>query len=65
MAGFSEALLKNHVTLYEGYVTNTNKVLENTEKYHRNNSRTVRIVPCCVLPSGKFFTHGWTVIWSM
>ncbi len=28
MAGFSEALLKNHFTLYEGYVTNTNKLLE-------------------------------------
>jgi Fe-Mn family superoxide dismutase len=27
MAGFSEALLKNHFTLYQGYVTNTNKVL--------------------------------------
>jgi len=29
MAGFSEALLKNHFTLYQGYVTNTNKLLEN------------------------------------
>ncbi len=28
MAGFSENLLKNHFTLYQGYVTNTNKVLE-------------------------------------
>jgi Fe-Mn family superoxide dismutase len=28
MAGFSEALLKNHFTLYQGYVTNTNKVLD-------------------------------------
>ena len=27
MAGFSEALLKNHFTLYQGYVTNINKVL--------------------------------------
>lgn len=26
MDGFSEALLKNHFTLYQGYVTNTNKV---------------------------------------
>ena len=26
--GFSEALLKNHFTLYEGYVTNTNKLVE-------------------------------------
>ena len=29
MQGFSEALLKNHFTLYQGYVTNTNKLLEN------------------------------------
>ena len=28
MSGFSEALLKNHFTLYQGYVTNTNKVLD-------------------------------------
>jgi Fe-Mn family superoxide dismutase len=28
MAGFGETLLKNHFTLYQGYVTNTNKVLE-------------------------------------
>jgi len=28
MAGFSEAILKNHFTLYQGYVTNTNRVLE-------------------------------------
>src|SRR5512136_2378357 len=28
MAGFSEQLLKNHFTLYQGYVTNTNKVLD-------------------------------------
>lgn len=28
MSGFSEALLKNHFTLYQGYVTNTNKGLE-------------------------------------
>jgi Fe-Mn family superoxide dismutase len=26
--GFSDALLKNHFTLYQGYVTNTNKELE-------------------------------------
>jgi Fe-Mn family superoxide dismutase len=31
MAGFSEALLKNHFTLYQGYVTNTNKVLDTLE----------------------------------
>lgn len=28
MAGFSETLLKNHFTLYQGYVTNTNKSLD-------------------------------------
>jgi len=28
MEGFSETLLKNHLTLYQGYVTNTNKVLD-------------------------------------
>lgn len=32
MAGFSEALLKNHFTLYQGYVTNTNKVLDILEQ---------------------------------
>ena len=26
--GFSDSLLKNHFTLYQGYVTNTNKLLE-------------------------------------
>ncbi len=28
MKGFSDTLLKNHFTLYQGYVNNTNKVLE-------------------------------------
>lgn len=28
MKGFSEALLKNHFTLYQGYVTNTNKLAD-------------------------------------
>ena len=28
MPGFSEALLKNHFTLYQGYVANTNKVID-------------------------------------
>ena len=32
LAGFSEALLKNHLTLYQGYVTNTNKVSEHLEQ---------------------------------
>jgi superoxide dismutase, Fe-Mn family len=30
--GFSETLLKNHFTLYQGYVTNTNKVNETLEQ---------------------------------
>ncbi len=32
MAGFSEMLLKNHFTLYQGYVTNTNKVLDTLDQ---------------------------------
>lgn len=32
MEGFSETLLRNHFTLYQGYVTNTNKVLETLEQ---------------------------------
>jgi Fe-Mn family superoxide dismutase len=28
MNGFSDTLLKNHFTLYQGYVTNTNKLIE-------------------------------------
>jgi Fe-Mn family superoxide dismutase len=28
LPGFSETLLKNHLTLYQGYVTNANKVLD-------------------------------------
>jgi Fe-Mn family superoxide dismutase len=28
MSGFSDTLLKNHFTLYQGYVTNTNKIME-------------------------------------
>jgi len=31
MEGFSETLLKNHFTLYQGYVTNANKVLDTLE----------------------------------
>jgi Fe-Mn family superoxide dismutase len=30
--GFSDALLKNHFTLYQGYVTNTNKALDILEQ---------------------------------
>ncbi len=32
MQGFSETLLKNHFTLYQGYVTNTNKVIDTIEQ---------------------------------
>ena len=32
MEGFSETLLKNHFTLYQGYVTNTNKLLETLDQ---------------------------------
>ena len=28
MEGFSDTLLNNHFTLYQGYVTNTNKLLD-------------------------------------
>ncbi len=31
MEGFSEGLLKNHFTLYQGYVTNANKVIDAIE----------------------------------
>ena len=31
ISGFSDAMLKNHFTLYEGYVKNTNKLLENLD----------------------------------
>lgn len=32
MAGFSDTLLKNHFTLYQGYVANTNKLIETLEQ---------------------------------
>ncbi len=32
MQGFSETLLKNHFTLYQGYVTNTNKVVDTLDQ---------------------------------
>jgi Fe-Mn family superoxide dismutase len=37
MQGFSETLLKNHFTLYQGYVTNTNKVLESLHQMLKDN----------------------------
>ncbi len=33
MPGFSETLLTNHFTLYQGYVTNTNKVLDLLDQF--------------------------------
>jgi superoxide dismutase, Fe-Mn family len=33
--GFSEQMLTDHFTLYKGYVTNTNKLLETTQKLSR------------------------------
>ena len=36
MEGFSETLLKNHFTLYQGYVTNTNKALEILDQALKN-----------------------------
>ncbi|MBE0479662.1 MAG: superoxide dismutase [Dehalococcoidia bacterium] len=35
MDGLSETLLKNHFTLYQGYVNNSNKLLESLEHLHR------------------------------
>ena len=32
MEGFGETLLKNHFTLYQGYVTNTNKVMDTLDQ---------------------------------
>jgi len=37
MSGFSETLIKNHFTLYQGYVTNTNKVLDTLDQMARDN----------------------------
>lgn len=37
MEGFSETLLKNHFTLYQGYVTNTNKVLDTLDQLTKDN----------------------------
>jgi len=35
-AGFSETLLKNHFTLFQGYVTNTNKLLDVLDQMARD-----------------------------
>jgi superoxide dismutase, Fe-Mn family len=36
MEGLSEELLKNHFTLYQGYVTNTNKLLETFDQLRKD-----------------------------
>jgi Fe-Mn family superoxide dismutase len=38
-AGFSDALLKNHFTLYEGYVKNTNTALEKLQALAKEDKR--------------------------
>jgi Fe-Mn family superoxide dismutase len=37
MQGFSETLLRNHFTLYQGYVKNTNKVLDDSIQFCKDN----------------------------
>lgn len=41
-AGFSDALLKNHFTLYEGYVKNTNSALEKLEALAKDGKRNAQ-----------------------
>ncbi len=41
MQGFSETLLKNQFTLYQGYVANTNKVLDSLEQMLKDNRTAV------------------------
>jgi Fe-Mn family superoxide dismutase len=36
MEGFSETLLKNHFTLYQGYVTNTNRLIDTLDQMLRD-----------------------------
>ena len=40
MEGFSETLLRNHFTLYQGYVTNTNKILESLAQMVKEDKAT-------------------------
>jgi Fe-Mn family superoxide dismutase len=40
MAGFSEVLLKNHITLYQGYVTNTNKLMDTLKEMLKTDKAT-------------------------
>jgi superoxide dismutase, Fe-Mn family len=41
MEGFSETLLKNHFTLYQGYVTNTNKLLDTLDQMLKDVKTTI------------------------
>ncbi len=41
LPGFSETLLKNHFSLYQGYVTNTNKLIETITSYGREGKTTL------------------------
>ncbi len=41
MQGFGETLLKNHFTLYQGYVANTNKVLDSLGQMLKENKTAV------------------------
>lgn len=40
MQGFSDALLNNHFTLYQGYVNNTNKVMETLENMSKEGKQS-------------------------
>ena len=54
MAGFSETLLKNHFTLYQGYVTNTNKLLDTLAAMLKDGKVTAHPPPSTPSSSG-----GW------
>ena len=41
MAGFSETLIKNHFTLYQGYVTNANKLMDTLSVMLKDGKTTV------------------------
>ena len=41
MEGFSETILKNHFTLYQGYVTNTNKVLDTLDQMNKDGKTAI------------------------
>ena len=49
MEGFSETLLNNHFTLYQGYVANTNKLLDTFGQLKDD----------CRRPNSASFTAGW------